>query len=127
VVFEADRQLPADVRLPIERALTGLDGGDVEGATSASGESRSVQEDAGCVDSTRRGVAVLVLLQEAFLRGAILHLPLIGRETNHVPHDVGDIRFVDEVGSVRTATLVQFGGRSLVDALTTLSEDALPR
>ncbi|MFM8530687.1 MAG: hypothetical protein ACKOD2_13640, partial [Ilumatobacteraceae bacterium] len=127
VVFEADRQLPADVRLPVEWALTGLDGGDVEGAARASGESRSVQEDARSVDSTRRGVAVLVLLEEAFLRGAILHLPLIGREPDHVLHDIGDIRFVDEVSSVRAATLVQFGGRSLVDALTTLAEDALPR
>ena len=54
-VLEADRHLPAHVRLPVERPLAGLEGADVQGAAGAAGEAGPVEEDAGVVDEAGHG------------------------------------------------------------------------
>ena len=53
VVLEADRNLPAHVRLPVEWAFAGLERGDVQRAADATCEPGPVQEDAGIVDQSR--------------------------------------------------------------------------
>ncbi len=60
VVRPADRQLPADVRLGLQRLPALPQRQDVQRAARAAGEARPVQEDAGAVDPAGLPVAVLV-------------------------------------------------------------------
>ena len=60
VVLEPQRELPAHLGLPVERALAGLEGGGVQGAADAALEPGPVQEDAGTVDEAGLDLAGLV-------------------------------------------------------------------
>ncbi len=60
----AEGKLPADLGLPVDEALTGLDGTDVERAPVAAGEARAVQEDARVADEPGAPVAVLLVERE---------------------------------------------------------------
>ena len=50
VMLEAQRQLPADVGLPVDVPLAGLDRSDVQSTTGAAGKVGLVVEDAGALD-----------------------------------------------------------------------------
>src|SRR5581483_2721475 len=126
------RQLPAHLGLDVTVMAAGAHRVNVQRATRAGGEARSVQEDARIVDETRAPflLAVLVLPAlrvDALLATGIAELPFVGAETLRDSHDVVAVLAVREVGAVR-ATALHHLRRALGEhALATAAEDALPR
>jgi hypothetical protein len=119
--------LPTDVRLPIERSLTGFESGDVKSASGSTLETGAIQEDARSIDSSGHGFTGLGFLEETLALRSLLELPVLFGESHDVFDDVRNVVLIDEVGAEGTATMVQFGGGFVENAETTLSEDALPR
>ncbi len=128
-VLESDRYLPADVGLPVEGALAGPDGRDVERASRAGWEARPVQEDACIVHQARGGhrcavVGVLARGEESLLDRLGVELHHLGIETGEGSDHVLDIVVVDEVGPVTAASLGHLGRVVVEDALAPLAIDA---
>jgi hypothetical protein len=128
-VLEPDRDLPAHVRLPVERPLAGLEGADVQGAAGAAGEAGPVEEDARILDEAGHGrlhavVAGFAGSQEAAPLGLGVELHLIGAQPHERLDDVGDVVVVDEVGAVGAAALLHLGCWGVEDARAAHPVDA---
>src|SRR5205085_648617 len=76
VVGAADRQLPADVGLGLERVQARVEGVQVQRTTFAGGEARPVEEDARAVEPAGAALAVLDLA-DAALHALLAVLPLL--------------------------------------------------
>jgi hypothetical protein len=98
----------------------------VERATLPAGEPRTVQEDAGAVDSSGRGLAAGHLLQEPG-RTLLLELPVLLGEANRVLDHLGHVLLVPEMRAVGAAPLVEVRGIGFENPFAALAEDALPR
>ena len=64
------RQLPADVRLGLQRVQAGTLGQAVQGAAGAAGEARPVEEDAGAVDGAGAPIRTTLSTKPNALRSA---------------------------------------------------------
>ena len=124
VVLVTHGDLPADIGLPVHVPFPGLHRGDVECATGAALEARGVVEDAGTVDHA--SLHVLTLADLPFSVGTLVEvLPVAPLQPLHVLGHRLQVVLVEEVGTVRAATLHQLGSRVVMDALATLPVDAL--
>ncbi len=117
------RQLPAHVRLGLQRLAALLQGEDVQRAAHAARESGPVLEDAGALEGTRLPVAVLVLGDPAVPRALGVVLPDVRREPRHMLGHPLLVVLVGEVGTQRAAPVVSAAG---LDALAAAAEDAVP-
>jgi hypothetical protein len=125
VVLAADRKLPADLRLPVDEALTGIEGADVQGATGPPVEAGPVEKDACALGLLRHQLAVLVLLR--LLVVTSMPLPLLRRQSERHLLGLCPVLLVDEVGTVGTTPLRLLRRRAGEDAEAATTEDAGPR
>ena len=132
VVGAADRQLPADVRLGLQRLPALLEGERVQGAAGTAREAGAVHEDAGAVDPAGLAVAVLVQHGDAAVGpdpalgvgplGEVL--PQLGGQPRRVAQDALLVVLVRVVGAQRAAAVRL--AAALADAVAALAEDAGP-
>ena len=86
LVLAAQGELPADVRLELERLPAPGEGHLVQGAAGTGGEIRSVQEDAGTIHQPGHRLAVRFFLTTPFLALPVV-LPLVDGEGPGHPLD----------------------------------------
>ena len=125
-VVEAQWQLPAHVRLPVERPLAGVERGDVQRAAGSAGEPGAVEEDARPVDEAGDGGPVLGV-EVAAASTRAMELPLVGGQPSGGLGDDAHVVVVDEVRAVAATALGQLGGVTVEHALAAAAEDARPR
>src|SRR5581483_3548179 len=127
LVDPAQRELPAHLGLPVERAFAARHRGLVQGAARPGVEARPVEEDAGSVDESGDGLALGVHLDGAPAPvGLLLELPLVSAEALRQPLDPALVGLVGEVRAVRAATLLELRRRPGEHALAPSTEDAGP-
>src|SRR5680860_1347158 len=118
-----DWQLPAHVRLRLERVHANAQGKAVQSTSRTSLEPGTVQEDARTFVQGGLAVAVVVGLDPAFPVADIVELPLVRAELLGVLLHALLVVLVGEVRPEAAATVVRPVG---VDALTALAEDTHP-
>ena len=132
-VFHPDRDLPADLGLPVEGPLTGVDCGDVQRTAGAALEPGPVEEDARTVDGASEGGRfefTLVVLpgvalgREAVLLRTFAELHVAFLHPLEAPCDIREIVGVDEMSAVRTAAVHGVGIGIVGDALAPVAVDA---
>ncbi|CAM5687871.1 hypothetical protein STENM223S_09864 [Streptomyces tendae] len=123
LVRTPDRELPADVRLGLQRFAALLEGEDVQGAAHAALEARTVLEDARPLERAGLPLAVLVLGDPPVAGALRVVLPDVRREPRHMLGDALLVVLVREVGTQRAAPVVR---AARLDALAAAAEDAVP-
>ncbi|GAA2413423.1 hypothetical protein GCM10010420_48710 [Streptomyces glaucosporus] len=119
-----DRQLPAHVRLGLQRLAALPQRHRVQRAARAGREAGTVEEDARTLVEPRLPLAVLVHLDPAALGGPLrVELPELGRETRSVRRHALLVLLVGEVRPQRAAAVAR---PSRADALAPPAEDAAP-
>ncbi|CAK7288398.1 hypothetical protein SGPA1_60300 [Streptomyces misionensis JCM 4497] len=123
LVRPPDRQLPAHVRLGLQRLPPLLQRQDVQRAARAAREPRPVLEDAGPLEGPRLPGPLLVLRDPAAAQPLVVVLPDVRREPGHVLGDPLLVVLVGEVRAQRAAAVVR---AARLDALAAAAEDAVP-
>lgn len=123
VVRPPHRQLPAHVRLGLQRLLALPQRQDVQRAARPGGEAGPVLEDAGALPAARLAFAVLVDADPARPGADVVELPQLGSEPGHMPRDPLLVVLVGEVRAQRAAAVVR---PARLDALAAAAEDARP-
>ncbi len=123
VVGPPDGQLPAHVRLGLQRLAALLEGEDVQRAPHAAREPRPVLEDARALERPRLTLTVLVLRDPAAPPALVVVLPDVGRESRHMFGDPLLVVLVREMGTQGAAPVIRAAG---LDALAAAAEDAVP-
>ena len=125
VLVETDRNLPAHVRLPVERSLTASYGRLVQGTPGAVLKTGSVQEDARIIDGLCDPFPVVVLENRpTHLCGAFREFPLTGFEPIDLRSDRLPILLVDEMGAVGATPVLVLRGQLREDSRAALAVDA---
>ena len=125
LVLAAQRELPADLRLPRHVALASPHGSDMERAAGTLCEVGPIQEHAGVIDERCRQLPVIVLRDDV-LRCPILELPLLGGKEGGTPSDVLDVCLVHEMGAIAAAPLCKILGGTRQHTLAAVAKDASP-
>src|SRR6185312_7990638 len=127
VLLAADGQLPADVRLGLQRVPAGAQGQRVQGAALAAGEAGPVEEQAGAVDGPGPPAPVVVAdgvpHGDPALGADLVELPVGRRQLLRGAVDPLLVGGVREEGAVRAAAVI---GSLAVDAVAAATEDARP-
>ncbi len=116
MVVEAKRQLPTDVRFPVEGPFAVVLCPHVERTPGSACEVRSVEKDAGAVMGARDPVAVGILPERPTeIVGHAGKLPLAVVEACDVLLDPSAVGLVREVGPMGTAAVLILGSTLLLD------------
>ena len=101
----------------------------MKSAADAPFETGPVKEDAGVISEAGRAAAALFLFghKPAIALGLGMELPLVWTQPLDRPFDLGDVVFIDHVGAVAAAALLEVRGIPGHDALTSAAENARPR
>ena len=127
MVDEAQWELPADLRLPVEGPSAACECRLVEGAPRPGGVARPVEHDACVVGLTGDGVTLLIRLDRAAGRlRLVVELPFVGAEFGDARLDTRPVGVTGEVGPIRAAALLFVGGGPGEDAGAPAPEDAVP-
>jgi hypothetical protein len=128
-MLESHGNLPADIRLPVERSSTCLEGRNVKGAARAAFKARAVQKDARIIDKSGGRDRVSVAVGFACIKKALRHCSFVelhvsGLDVDERLYHSLDVIVIDKVSTVTAAALHHVGCISVKHSLTAFTENA---
>ena len=126
VLVQAQRQLPTDVRFPVERTFPDGQGSRMQRASFAAGETRPVEEDARAVVDARDDRAVGLGVRPTVSGALAVELPLGRSQAGGAVDNCLHVGGVDEVRAIATATLIERRGVFGEHPLAAIAPDAVP-